>query len=348
MILADRIMALRKKKGWSQEELAEAVGVTRQSVSKWESAASTPDLDKILKLAETFGVTCDYLLKDDNGGYIEEKEDDVKAAVMDNRISEEKPSTKDKRSARREEPEKMVTMEEAKAFLLAREEAAPKIAFGVSLCILSPVIMILLAGGAEYGVISAGEDKMGMLGAAILVAIVAVAVLILISESMKLSKYEYIEKDFIYLAADTESMVRLLKEDFAPEFRRKIMTGVFLCIVSVIPLFISGVVFNERDGFHFVVATAIILVVVSLAVNIFVKAGIVHESYETLLEEGDYTREEKDKVLDVISTVYWLGITAIYLGYSFLTFDWHISWVVWPVAGIVFVIVREIYKAVKR
>lgn len=65
MILADRIVELRKKKGWSQEELAEAAGVTRQSVSKWESAQSVPDLDKILKLAEIFGVTTDYLLKDE-------------------------------------------------------------------------------------------------------------------------------------------------------------------------------------------------------------------------------------------------------------------------------------------
>ena len=45
MILADKITELRKKRGWSQEELAEKVDVTRQSVSKWESAQSTPDLD---------------------------------------------------------------------------------------------------------------------------------------------------------------------------------------------------------------------------------------------------------------------------------------------------------------
>ena len=47
MILADKIAELRKKNGWSQEELAGQLGVSRQSVSKWESAASIPDLDKI-------------------------------------------------------------------------------------------------------------------------------------------------------------------------------------------------------------------------------------------------------------------------------------------------------------
>ena len=50
MILADKIIYLRKKCGWSQEELAEKMNVSRQSISKWEGAQSVPDLDKILKL----------------------------------------------------------------------------------------------------------------------------------------------------------------------------------------------------------------------------------------------------------------------------------------------------------
>lgn len=64
MILADKIIKHRKLNGWSQEELAERTGVSRQAVSKWESAQSVPDLDKILKLSSLFGVTTDYLLKD--------------------------------------------------------------------------------------------------------------------------------------------------------------------------------------------------------------------------------------------------------------------------------------------
>ena len=64
MILAEKIMRLRKKNGWSQEELAGKLGVSRQSVSKWESAMSIPDLDKILAMSEIFEVSTDYLLKD--------------------------------------------------------------------------------------------------------------------------------------------------------------------------------------------------------------------------------------------------------------------------------------------
>lgn len=65
MILADKIIQLRKKNGWSQEQLGEQLDVSRQSVSKWESGLSIPDLEKILKMSELFGVSTDYLLKDE-------------------------------------------------------------------------------------------------------------------------------------------------------------------------------------------------------------------------------------------------------------------------------------------
>ena len=63
--MADKITALRKKAGWSQEELAEQLGVTRQSVSKWEGAQSVPDMDKVVQMSRLFGVTTDFLLKDE-------------------------------------------------------------------------------------------------------------------------------------------------------------------------------------------------------------------------------------------------------------------------------------------
>ena len=60
MILADKIIRLRKKNGMTQEELAEKMNVSRQAVSKWEAAQSIPDIDKISQLGKLFGVTTDY------------------------------------------------------------------------------------------------------------------------------------------------------------------------------------------------------------------------------------------------------------------------------------------------
>ncbi|WP_456065907.1 helix-turn-helix domain-containing protein [Gemmiger sp.] len=64
MTFSDKLIALRRKAGWSQEELAERLNVSRQSVSKWEGAQSMPDIDKIVQMSSLFGVTTDYLLKD--------------------------------------------------------------------------------------------------------------------------------------------------------------------------------------------------------------------------------------------------------------------------------------------
>ena len=88
MTIADRIQNLRKSKGMSQEELADAAGVSRQAVSKWESEQSTPDLDKVIILSEIFDVTTDYLLK----GIEPAETDDHKtmADVVDRKVLTEK------------------------------------------------------------------------------------------------------------------------------------------------------------------------------------------------------------------------------------------------------------------
>ena len=65
MILSEKITELRKKNGISQEEFGAEIGVSRQAVSKWEMAQATPDLNKIMKISDFFGVPTDFLLKDE-------------------------------------------------------------------------------------------------------------------------------------------------------------------------------------------------------------------------------------------------------------------------------------------
>jgi len=88
MTIADRIQTLRKSKGMSQEELADAAGVSRQAVSKWESEQSIPDLDKVVILSEIFEVTTDYLLKGIEP--VEEKDHKTMADVIDQKVLTEK------------------------------------------------------------------------------------------------------------------------------------------------------------------------------------------------------------------------------------------------------------------
>lgn len=129
MILADKIIDLRKKNGWSQEELAEKLGVSRQAVSKWESAQAIPDLGRVLAMADLFSVTTDYLLRDEN-------EAPTPAAVEDG-ASES--------SVRR------VSMEEASAFLALCRKQAPTRALAVSLCVLSPIPLLMILSRTGEG-----------------------------------------------------------------------------------------------------------------------------------------------------------------------------------------------------
>lgn len=64
MTMGEKILNMRKARGWSQEELADRVGVTRQAVSRWESGSAKPDADKIIAVCDLFGVSADYLLRD--------------------------------------------------------------------------------------------------------------------------------------------------------------------------------------------------------------------------------------------------------------------------------------------
>ena len=79
MNLPEKLQNLRKEKHLSQEELADRLDISRQSVSKWESGLAMPEIDKIIMLSEMFGVTTDYLLKDSETlQSVEETEDNEK------------------------------------------------------------------------------------------------------------------------------------------------------------------------------------------------------------------------------------------------------------------------------
>ena len=64
--IANKLVELRKKNGYSQEELAAKLGLSRQAISKWERAEASPDTDNLICLAKLYGVSLDELLKNDD------------------------------------------------------------------------------------------------------------------------------------------------------------------------------------------------------------------------------------------------------------------------------------------
>ena len=173
MILADKIITLRKKNGWSQEELAEKLGVTRQSVSKWEGAQSVPDLNKILLMSRIFEVSTDFLLKDE----LEMTEENQGAEIFTEKSSEDVAAFR------------KVTMEEARGYLELKERISGKVAGAVFLCIVSPACLIFLSAAQEAGRMKATENMVAGLGITILLLMVAAAVAVFIRCEMKTKPY---------------------------------------------------------------------------------------------------------------------------------------------------------------
>lgn len=325
MIFADKLIELRKKNGWSQEELAEKLNVTRQSVSKWEGAQSIPELAKILQISRLFGVTTDYLLRDE-----------LEAAECAETEEWERPALR------------RVSMEEADAFLRLKRETGKRIAFAVALCILSPICLIMLAAVSETQLLPVGENMAAGLGMVILLLFVALAVAVFISCGAKTKAYEFLETELFETEYGVTGMVRERQKQYRDTYTRYNVAGVCGCILAVVPLF-AGIVFSE-DEFFLCAMLCLMLVLLSVSVAVLIVGGTPWAGMEKLLEEGDYTREKKreNARLRNVSIVYWMLVTALFLGLGFVgdaRETWSTCWVIWPIAGVLYSPVRIVCGA---
>ena len=328
MILADKIIELRKKNGWSQEDLAEKLDVSRQSISKWESAQSIPDMNRILKLSEVFGVSTDLLLKDDLE--ITDEEKTVETVEVYGRA-------------------RTVSMEEASAFLSFRDQISGRIAVGVLMCILSPVLLIVLSGLQEGGILSITETTAVAIGLIVLLLLVGCAVAIFVMTSLQGQRYEYLEKETIDTEYGVDGMVKDRREKYRNSFSLQLVIGIVMCVLSAIPLFLAMLVFGENDAAS-AISVGGILVTVAVGVFLIVRCSIVWGSFQILLQEGDYTPENKadSDRRGYIAAIYWGSATALFLVLSFLTHAWDRTWIIWPVAGVTYGVIVAITSALRK
>ena len=226
MILADKIIDLRKKAGWSQEELAEKLAVTRQSVSKWEGAQSIPDMDKVVQMSRLFlGVTTDYLLKDE----IETAEPTV---------------TEDDRRP----PLRRVTIGEASDYLALRHRR-PQDGTGNDAVHFSPIALIGLAAVSELSVsvFPVREGVAAGIGLCALLILVAIAVVLFMDCGNKAKEYDFLEKEPFETEYGVTGMVKERQKAFKPTYDHMNTIGTVLCVLSFVPLF--AVMAVRQDGF---------------------------------------------------------------------------------------------------
>lgn len=345
MQIAEKIFNERKRLGWSQEQLAEHMEVSRQAVSKWESGQSLPDLDKLVLMSQIFGVSTDYLLKEDNP-FPEniaspiDNNSSLEGYTLNKELPPKNPQGSTQNIPQNTKTARILRTEEIQEYRAVCFKASKAIAFGVTLCIVGVILNLAMERYTSYAL-----DTIALL------LCVAPAVILFILSGMKLDNYNYLKKEPFQVSEVNRTQLKEEYEKYSHTFMIRITTGVVLCIIAVIAYQIveafekynHELEFNQSLHFDMgELPTIVFLIFVAIAVYLFVSSGMRKEYYDILLQQNDFNdikkqnRNEKNPLLAAVAGTYWCLVTAGFLAYSFITEDWGRSWIVWPVAGCIF------------
>lgn len=245
-----------------------------------------------------------------------------------------------------EQPRRTITMEDTKQFLHDKARQAFQEAFGVLLCIVSPVGII----------ISEAVHINELIGVLALFLCIVVAVGMFVFSGISIKKWDFLKQEPCSLDFETTNYVHEKKDYNRGIFALFLVIGIGLCILSVIPVIIFGEINLHLQAVDLEsMGAAFLLLFVAIGVFLIVYGSMIYGSFDELLKVndvrtvgGNYVPEQKEQYMTpamaTIMEVYWPTITCIYLIWSFLTFEWWVSWIIWPVAAIVHSILKSIFK----
>lgn len=310
MILADKIIRLRKQFGWSQEELAEKMNISRQSVSKWESTNSIPDLNRIIKLAEIFEVSTDYLLKDGND--VTETQDKTHHLTQ-------------------------ISLEQALAYVDKKVEESEVVTKGVALCVCSVVPLFFFLAMAETNKLGITGDIAAALGVVSILIMVSIAVSFFIKTNQYEPDFTVIDKEPFELAYGVHSVINEKQQQFRPKYNRRLSVAVFLFIFSFVPLMTTSLFLNGSD----IVLMMLIVLIFMITIGIYLlsPASAKYTAYNNILKDRGVSTQKSKRAIkaEKLAAFYWPLLITIYLGWSLWTMNWGETWIVWPVGAVLFI-----------
>lgn len=310
MILADKIVKLRKQLGWSQEELAEKMNISRQSVSKWESTNSIPDLNRIILLAEIFDVSTDYLLKDDYEIYESDEKSKDPTLIQ-------------------------ISIEQASQYVESKMKTASLVTKGVVLCVCSVVPLLFFLAMAETNRLSLTGDIAAALGVISILIMVSMGVSFFIKTNQYKSDIELIEDEPFELAYGVHSVFQEKLQQYRAIYNLRLSISIFLFIISFVPLMLVSMFSGASDIILIMLIVLFFIIAIGLAIVIPVSAK--HDAFNNILKDNSETEKSKRaKRAEKLAAFYWPLLTAIFLGWSLWTMDWGVTWIVWPVGAVLF------------
>lgn len=247
---------------------------------------------------------------------------------------------------------------QAQECLTTYRRASRGIGIGAVLCILAVMPLFVLLGLFELELLSEGLAVALGLGA--LFVLVAAAVVLFIFYGPQLSPYEKWKTNGAVLEQEGVAWARQQKALQSRYFPLRIALGVVLCILSVVPMLVTGIL---TDGAPFedgavLMALSVLFPLVAVGVYQFIRAGMVDSCCKMLLGELDTgpalspvdvkTGKKIPTVVDIVAQIYWPLVVIAYLVWSFLTWDWRITWIIWPIAGIAFGIFAGVTESIAK
>jgi len=309
MNVASAIIKSRKKLGWSQEELANCLDVSRQSVSKWESGQSIPDLDKIARLADVFGVSTDYL---------------IRGAEAQN------PSTANPT------PKAMVGLDEANRYIEAKYLASKSVIKGVALCVCSPMPLILLLAAVRGELIDITQTTAAAIGIVSILLLVAMAIGSFVKSNEQETHVRELSAVDFTVSTVTKATLAKQKQEFSSVYTKWTTIGVMLFILAAAPFLSVAILLKTTSLTLFALAS--IFPIIALGIALVAPVSAKRDAIDLLLKEGDLDKGKSEHVknCEKIGAFYFPLLTAIFLGWSFWTMRWDITWIIWPVGSVAF------------
>jgi len=312
MKLSDKIIKLRNQSGWSQEELAEKLHVSRQSVSKWEGGLSVPNLNRIIELGEIFKVTTDYLLKEE----IETVES-----------SNDNP----------EDGIEYITVADAQNYVKTIYNKSKATAKALFIMFTSFVPWIILYALKKGKVIHLSDTLIFGIGLITFFIMATKSIVMIISLNQTYKVNKKIELLSFQLEYGAESIIKETLDNKHNAYNRNILISIFLMFMSPLPLILSIVL--QAPIIVTLLMLALLILLASIGLFLLIPTSSINEAYKKLLHQGQYTLDnvdERERNLR-FSIFYWPLILAIYLGWSLWTMAWGVTWIIWPVSASLFI-----------
>lgn len=246
-----------------------------------------------------------------------------------------------------------LTLEEVKLYLSDYARHAMLIAVGVMLCILSVCGPIFTDAYVSAENVKDNFFDFDVIGASVLFVFVAIAVGCFVFSSISIGKWKKLEKNQYMIDFSTSEYVNNIWEKEKLGYAFKMTLGVVLCVLSVVPSIIASAVSYNYDALDDI-SGGLLFIFVAIGVCLIVQANIRRGSLNRILNlndrnlvGGNYTTGQKEKVhysnknVEAVMSVFWPTVTCIYLCISFLTFTWGITWIIWPIAGIIHSLIKN-------